>query len=330
MPETKRIVTMTGVGKVELAEVQTDRSPLGPEEVSGKTVCSLLSPGTELSIYQGFYNDAGIHWGVFPANPGYASAFVADEVGEDVNDIAPGDLVFTMGPHAGWKRRPRKECIRIPDGLAPELAVFCRLINITMSTLSTTRAQPAETVLITGLGPVGHLGAKMFAACGYRVVAVDPIEERRDLLSGCDVDLRESVPVDDPEIAGKVAMVVECSGHEQAVIDSCQVVRKRGEVVLVGVPMARKTNISAQELLHVIFRKFVDVRSGSEWEIPRYPQRDGGYSIFGNMRTAMDWLADGRINVDGLTETLDPENVQQIYDDLLKRKRDKLFQMLTW
>ena len=45
-----------------------------------------------------------------------------------------------------------------------------------------------------------------------------------------------AVPVEDPAYAGEVELVIECSGHEQAAFDGCRIVRKRGEVVLVGAP----------------------------------------------------------------------------------------------
>ncbi len=39
-------------------------------------------------------------------------------------------------------------------------------------------------------------------------------------------------------------------------------IRKRGEVVLVGVPWVRRTDIYAHEILCRVFYDFVDMRSG--------------------------------------------------------------------
>jgi threonine dehydrogenase-like Zn-dependent dehydrogenase len=69
-------------------------------------------------------------------------------------------------------------------------------------------------------------------------------------------------------IRGKVALVVECSGHEQAVLDACNIVRPQGEVVLVGVPWVPKTSLLAHDILRAVFFNYVILRSGWEWSLP--------------------------------------------------------------
>src|SRR5207237_1254329 len=125
--------------------------------------------------------------------------------------------------------------------------VFARLMGVSMSTLTTTTARPPERVLVTGLGLVGHLAAKIFAACGYQVTACDPSPVRREQAERRGIArVLAAVPVDDPAFARQVALVVECSGHEQAVLDGLKVVRKRGEVSLVGAPWKRRTDEARQ------------------------------------------------------------------------------------
>ncbi len=107
--------------------------------------------------------------------------------------------------------------------------------------------------------------------------------------------------------------MVECSGHEQAVIDACQCVRKRGEVVMVGVPWQRKTDNFAFEVLHPVFHNYVLLRSGWEWELPTVPAEFRVNSIMGNLEAAVRWLAEGRITVEGLIQTCSPRDAQQAY-----------------
>jgi len=67
------------------------------------------------------------------------------------------------------------------------------------------------------------------------VHAVDPAAARREAAQWWELSrVHEAVPLDDPSLRGQVGLVVECSGHEQATLDACRMVRKRGEVVLVG------------------------------------------------------------------------------------------------
>jgi len=85
--------------------------------------------------------------------------------------------------------------------------------------------------------------------CGYYVIVCDPLESRRKFAFESGIkNILPKVPLDAPNIAGHVALVLECSGHEQAVLDGCTVVQKGGEVVFVGVPLTRQTDTSCSDV----------------------------------------------------------------------------------
>jgi NADPH:quinone reductase-like Zn-dependent oxidoreductase len=244
-------VTFTAREQAELLPLERDEKPLAPDEVAGRTLATLISAGTEL---------AGGYLGQrFPSRPGYAAVFRVESVGQEITDVKPGDLAYCMGKHQSYQRVTRERLLPVPAGLIPaelmpERAVFARLMGVSMSTLTTTRARPPAKVLVTGLGLVGHLAAKVFERCGYEVTACDPSPVRREFAVRGGIErVLPAVPVDDPEYARQVALVVECSGHEQAVLDGLKVARKRGEVALVGAPWVRRTDLTAHDLLHQIF-----------------------------------------------------------------------------
>jgi len=297
--------------------------PLMPDEVRGRSLISLTSPGTELN------------WAFlgknFPAYPGYATVYTVEEIGSGVRDLQPGSKVLCQGNHREQQQQARKEVALLPEGLAPEKAVFARLAGVTMSTLNTTTARPPARVLVTGLGPVGNLAAQIFAACGYGVTAVDPFEPRRDNARKVGLkDVRTSV-IDGPDdLTDHVALHVECSGHEQAILDGCRCVRKRGEVVLVGAPWKRRTEIYAAELVHAIFHRYVVLRSGWEWEVPMYPRDFDGNSIMENYAAAFDWLIDGRLRVEGLASVYAPSRAQEVYDGLMGQSLSTPAALFDW
>jgi threonine dehydrogenase-like Zn-dependent dehydrogenase len=138
------------------------------------------------------------------------------------------------------------------------------------------------------------------------------------------------VPVEDQEYAGQVELVIDCSGHEGAVLDGCRVVRKRGEVVLIGAPWQRKTDHVAHELLHLIFHRYVTLRSGWEWELPLHPTDFRTNSIYGNMAAALRWLAEGRVRVEGLFTLVHPRDAQQAYQDLLHQRTERPAVVFNW
>jgi len=320
--QTEHYVAVTAPQRVELLESPPVGAPLGPEELVGKTLTTLISTGTELAA--GFNATEG-----FPIELGYSAVLEVQAVGTEVADIRPGQRVFGMGKHRSGQRFARKDVVPVPEGLSAEAAVFARMMGVSMTTLMTTAARPGAEVLVTGLGMVGNLAAQMAACCGYEVTAVDPAESRRRFAE--QVGLKRvlaNVPLE--ELTGKVELVVECSGHEQAVLDGCKVVRRGGEVALVGVPWQRKTDLTAFDILHEIFHKYAVLRTGWEWEVPLHTSDFASNSIFKNYVTALRWLADGRVKVDGLAETTSPDKAQDAYQNLLHNRCEKLSYIFDW
>ena len=323
MPDSMKAVAFTAPQQAELVDWPCDPSPVHVGQVAGPTLVTLVSPGTEVNAYLADRTEPGLS--------GYAAVFRAEQVARDVTDVAPGDVLFCMGNHVSWQRTDRAACLKVPPGLAPEVAVAARLMNVTWSTLTTTTARPPDRVLITGLGPVGHLAAQVFQAAGYRVTAVDPSEPRRAMAMRMGIaDVRSAAPLDDPAICGQIGLALECAGHEQAVLECCKMVRKRGEVVLIGVPWKQRTDLTAHTVLHAIFHQYAVVRSGWEWEVPHHPRDFTVGSLFGQMAGAMEWLQAGRVQVDGLFRLMPPARVQEAWQDLLNMRTEHLSLVFDW
>jgi threonine dehydrogenase-like Zn-dependent dehydrogenase len=315
-------ISITSKEHAELVDIEAPGS-LGANEVRGQTVCTLISPGTELAC-----NYTGT---TFPSFPGYAAVFAATDIGAEVKGLSEGDLLFCIGGHQSFQQVEARKARRIPENLLPAQAVLARLMGVSMTTLMTTAARPGDRVLITGAGPVGFLAAQVFALSGYDVLVAEPDAVRRRQVEQAGIrGVFARTPFEDASIVGTVALVVECSGHEQAVLDACRVVRKRGEVVLVGVPWRRQTNAFAHELLSLVFHKYVVLRSGWEWELPRHAADFSPHSIHTGFDTALRWLADGLVRTDGLITQTDPHDAQRAYQDLLHRREEGLFTVFDW
>ena len=320
----------TARNQVELVSEVREPTPLSTHEVAGPTVMTLLSPGTELACLD---REFTTRWAM-----GYAAVFRISECGSEVTSLQPGQLVFAMGNHRSWQRLHQSQVIPLPAGLDPQVAVFARLMSVSWSTLVTTTARPPDPVLVTGLGPVGNLAAQILRASGYTVSAVDPDAGRRALAKSHGIKVSDALPpaqaagggCDESRGLG-YSLVVECSGHERAVLDACRVVRKRGEVVLVGVPwMARAPDLTAHALLHEVFHRYIVLRSGWEWEVP-YEARDFTTgSLRANLAAGMLWLAEGRINTTGLASVHAAETAPQVYADLSARKAAAPTAIFRW
>lgn len=322
LPTTCRAVAFTASEQAQLVELPLEETPLGENEIAGRTLASLTSPGTELNAqYLG---------AKFPSYPGYACVFEVTHVGSKVTAVQPGDHVFATGGHRSRQRHDAAKVVKLPPGLDPRVAVFARLMGVSMSTLVTTTARPPANVLVTGLGPVGNLAAQIFQSCGYSVTASDPVEARRTLAEKLGIRrVVASVPPTDP-LARKFALHAECSGHEQALLDGLKLVAKRGEVVLIGVPWRKRTELSAFDVLHAVFHRYAVLRSGWEWEVPIEPTDFRSGSLLANYDAAMRWLAEGRVKVDGLFLAVPPIDPQPVYQGLLRQSLSHPAAVFDW
>ncbi|MFC3180358.1 zinc-binding dehydrogenase [Cypionkella sinensis] len=324
-------IVISGKQSFSLASYQD--APLQQDEIRGRTMCTLISQGTELGWANG---DS------FPIRPGYAAVFEVQEIGADVVGVKPGDLRFAMGCHRSTQTHPVGQTLAVPAGLAPDRAVVARLLGVTISTLMTTRARPGDPMVITGAGPVGFLAAQLFQAFGYAVTVVDPDARRRaQVVASGIADCRAEMPLEDAALAGKVALVVDCSGHEGAVLAGCKMVRRLGEVVLVGVPWRKMTETSAHEVLSAVFFNLVTLRSGWEWQLPIKSKafvweelmegyNNAPHSIMDGFRRALDWLTEGRFMLEGLFHIAEPGDPAALYGQIARREIVEPFIVLDW
>lgn len=316
---------------------------LGPTEVVVRTAVTLISPGTELARWQG---RAGFRDSWQPSYPltdvGYANIGTVVAAGAETG-VVPGQRIYTMGNHAAIVRVDLKRAlgVPVPAGLADAEAVFVRLATVSMTTLNTTVARGGETVAVVGLGLVGNLAAQIFQLCGMTVHAFDLSPARRALAERC--GLRSVHAADQmPEFAERCRLVIEATGSAAALASAVELAADGGEIVMIGAPWGGEANsVPSSRLTRSIFLRFLRLRSGSEWEIPRLPVLPQAISnrptpptpvsIYGNSVAALGWLADGRLKVAPLiTHRLPPEAIQMAYRGLLEQKDEYLGVVLTW
>ncbi|MEX0345949.1 MAG: zinc-binding dehydrogenase [Rhizobiaceae bacterium] len=307
--------------------------PLASDEIRGETVCTLISQGTELAWAGG--DD-------FPIRPGYSAVFRVTDIGDKVDNVQVGDLRFCMGHHRSTQQYGVKYTLPVPKGVDAETAVIARLMGVSMTTLMTTAARPGDKVIITGAGPVGICAAHNFRIGGYDVSVVEPDEMRRRQVEASGIaSTFAAMPHDNPHYAKKVRLVVDCSGHEAAVLDGCDIVAQGGEVVLVGVPWRKFTDRSAHDIMHSVFFNFVRLRSGWEWSLPILSRgfvweellegyNNASHDIFSGFDRALNWLVEGRLDLSGLRHVERPDNPSTLYEAIQDRRINEPFIVLKW
>ncbi|MFV0253492.1 MAG: hypothetical protein ACK5H2_09170 [Beutenbergiaceae bacterium] len=316
---TAPVRTLTAVSSGRLEFVESARPSLGPGEVAGTTLASILSPGTEISMAYPVEPRYP-----FPVPLGYSSVFRIDEVGAEVTDREVGQVVMSMGPHASWQVRSAAQTFPLPDGLDASLATFSRIMNIPLSIIATSSIRSGTGAGVIGLGLIGQLSARVLAACGFDVVAADESAERRDLL---DQSVRGVA-----ELAqGSVSLVIECSGHERNALAGVRALRPHGELALAGVPWRRRDDTYFFDVSDVVFHNFLTVRSGWEWQVPvRAEGMSDGHDMAAQFHTAMRMLNDGVVAVDGLSSPIRPDGIVPAYEQIRQRRAATLTFVVDW
>jgi len=327
-------VVFTDVRKVDL-HAQSRPAP-GAGEVLVRTERTLISPGTELALYEGTH--AGLHdpeilLAKYPHRPGYAAVGRVEACDPAVKTLKPGDRVFYLGRHETWSTWPPATAIwlPVPDDLPAETILLARLVQIASTASLCFRARP-ERVVVLGAGLIGLLAAQVLQAQGVREVVVQDVNAARlAIASRCGVrqcalgtgaDLAPSLQA----LGAEPDAIVEATGVPALVPAALAAVRRRGDVVLLGSPRGP----SAIDLYKHIHRKGVALIGAHEAMLPdRAPA--GQPSRQGLLEQAVQWLRVGRIRTDGLvTDVVRPGELPATYERMARDKSQVLGVVIAW
>ena len=161
----------------------------GPGQVLVNTLCSAVSPGTEMLLYRGqmpssMTLDATIS-GMqeacsYPLQYGYACVGRVAEVGSDVGSSWINKQVFAFAPHASHFVADLAQLIEVPPDIPPERAVFFANTETAVNLLQDGAPLLGERVVVLGLGTVGLLLTSLLARFPLtELLTSDGIEARR-------------------------------------------------------------------------------------------------------------------------------------------------------
>ncbi|MGH2461023.1 MAG: zinc-dependent alcohol dehydrogenase [Chloroflexota bacterium] len=217
----------------------------GPDEVRIRAIASAISHGTELLVYRGQV-PAGLALDLptlrgsfgFPIKYGYASVGRVLEAGAAVHGPEVGDLVFVLHPHQTEYVVPARRVMSLPSDFPPELGVLTASLETALNVVLDAHPRLGERLVIFGQGVVGLLVTQLARRAGAEViVAVDPIERRRELARrvgadhalGPDEDVVEQIR----RLTGGMGadLAIEVSGNPEALNQAIAAVAFQGTVV---------------------------------------------------------------------------------------------------
>jgi propanol-preferring alcohol dehydrogenase len=159
------------------------------------------------------------------------------------------------GGNADYMVVPERNCLRIPDSLSfVAAAISTDAFGTLYSACKKLELSGASTLGIWGMGPMGSSGILAAKALGARVVALDPIAERREfaLKLGADLALDPTAPgvmdaIKEFSHGDGLSAAIDCSGNPTAQNMALDAVRPFGKVAFVG--ESKETTIRPSEQL---------------------------------------------------------------------------------
>lgn len=166
----RKTLYFTAPRQVELCEETLPA--LGAEDVLVETICSAISAGTEMLIYQGRFPRnletdsviSSLRGGFkYPLAYGYACVGKVVEVGKQVNGEWLNKLVFAFQAHTSHFVSRPETLFPVPHPLQPENACFLPNMETAINFVQDAAPIFGERVLVLGQGVIGLLTASLLA-----------------------------------------------------------------------------------------------------------------------------------------------------------------------
>jgi 2-desacetyl-2-hydroxyethyl bacteriochlorophyllide A dehydrogenase len=162
-------------------------------------------------------------------------------------NVCPQFRLIGVHTDGGLQQRlevPADQLFGVGD-LEPDATAFIEPASVVVHALARGRLQPGEQVVVFGAGPIGLAAVLAATHAGARVLAVDPMENRRDLAKHLGAEQAEQIAA--PQLEDQVndwtngegpPLIVETSGEAGVLPRAIEMVSPAGRVVVVGMSSA--------------------------------------------------------------------------------------------
>ena len=316
-------------GSVEIEEFSAE--PPQPGRVAIRTHYSLMSTGTELTVFNGAF-EAGSHWenyARFPFRPGYSAVGEVVARGDGVLDLNVGDRVAFRAPHASYHVRTPAKCTSVQNGLDLAEAVWFALAKIAYVGARAARHGLGDSVVVIGAGPIGQMSIRWASAAGARaIVAVARSAGRLELArrGGATAVAQADVTTAAEAVTGRLGgeqpdIVIDATGNADVLPAALNLVRDHGRVVVLG----DTGTPSKQHLTSDLVLRGIEIVGAHDSHSPAGHAENVINELF------FDLVSRGRIDLAGLnTHTLPPTECVAAYQLARERRSDTMGIVFDW
>jgi 2-desacetyl-2-hydroxyethyl bacteriochlorophyllide A dehydrogenase len=151
-----------------------------------------------------------------------------------------------MGAFADYIKLDASRLLRVPPGLSLRDAALAEPLAVALHSLTVSRIEPGQRVLVTGAGPLGQLAVAALRALGVEDVTVSEPRPLRAKLARA-VGATTLLAPEDLETPAMPFTLVdapfdaafECSGNPRAMEAALGQLKRMGTLVIVGTGMRR-------------------------------------------------------------------------------------------
>ncbi len=135
----------------------------------------------------------------------------------------------------------------LPDGYDPASGSLLEPLGVAVHSADLAHLRFGWTVAVVGCGPIGLMLVQLATLSGCEVVAVEPLEHRREaaLRAGAVRALRPDEVTRTSSHEGTCDVAFEVSGFDDGLDRAAVLVRPGARIVIVGIPDGDSTTVSA-------------------------------------------------------------------------------------
>ncbi len=309
--------------KVELLEEEL-REELNNTEVLVRICYSTISSGTERSNLMGEKNVSVHNTEVpFPRCSGYSSSGIVEKVGDGVKNIAVGDRVaVSWSVHSRYLIVDNVNVHKIEfDDVSLSEAALVHISTFPMLAIRKCGLEFGESAMVVGLGVLGLIGVILLKAAGaYPIVAVDLVEEKRDLALALGADYafdpREAGFADNVKAVSKgINVAIEVTGSGPALNSTLDCMAPYGRIALLG--CTRNSDFTV-DYYHKVHGPGINLIGANTWSRPWSESSPGRWTTHDDAMAILGMLHGKRINFAQLVEEIhSPDEATKVYDRLI-------------
>lgn len=263
---------------------------------------------------------------------GYAVSGRVVAVGAHVAGFSVGDLVACGGSeHAFHAERvvvPEFLCAHVSDEKFLKAASVASIGAIALHGVRQAEVSLGETVIVVGLGLIGLTTVQLLKIAGCRVIAVDPIAERREKAQLFGADYTLALVSDSVDILfvtehrGADCTIITAATSDTTLLQhACAATRRRGKIVVVGdIPITcERAPFYTKELTLTMACSYGPGRYDQRYEklAIDYPFEFVRWTEQRNIQTIVNLIEREQLKIDQLCEReYTPENASSAYTDL--------------